>query len=698
VTMADQYGNAKDVTGDVTVNLSTSSGTGTFYTCDQDTPVSGEGVYSAVTSITCDEADPTDKGQEVYYKDSTAGTHTLTFSASGYTSATWTITVAPAVSLYDASDNLINTYGATSTSPVTELGSEEAGSTFADAPKFGVDYINDAITAAFAGDTVKLGDGTYELDAAISLNKKVTLTSVNGASSTTLRPTTEINWAIAVGINGTATNQVIIDDLTFTWLRTGGSHDIDCAVRNAGYNYVTVQNCVFNNIEPDQGSATEGVIWFQNSSADLTSLTISNNTFNNCCTTWPNMGSVWSYSGCIILDFAGGGEYAVTGVTIDSNTLTDCGQYGITIGGKDADDEGGGYVTNNTITNGQCAINVFNNSDAVNITGNTITDAYSYGVYVESTNNTSLVIKNNTITGCAGEYYMSGTTNHGGAIVIESGTTATDPAIQYNDVTGSGSYAIKVDAMAAGTGANCKYNWFGDASGPYYSALTGASISKSNPNGTGDKITDYVTYYPWLYKSKTDVVNDNISYQTSNIKLVSGWNTLSTPVKLIATADSIDELIPSGMTIGYYYDGGWQQITTGKVLDACDAVYVKMSAVKYVQFKFDTGAFTTPSKDLAVGWNLISLASLDTSKDATDAVASVANTAANLPGWSQLISPSMNAAQTDIYGATETAWSESAGQGTSTETLQPGLGYWAYMQNAATLAGFEITPIVPDLD
>jgi len=102
VTMADQYGNAKDVTGDVTVSLSTSSGTGTFYTSDNDAPGSGD--YSAVTSITCDVADPTDKGQQVFYKDTAAGIHTLTFSADTYASATWAMTLAPAISLYDANN------------------------------------------------------------------------------------------------------------------------------------------------------------------------------------------------------------------------------------------------------------------------------------------------------------------------------------------------------------------------------------------------------------------------------------------------------------------------------------------------------------------------------------------------------------------------------------------------------------------
>jgi len=694
LVVTDDYGNAKAPSSAVTVTLSSSSASGAFYTNDAD---AGTGTMTSATSINLDAQTP-DLGQTVYYKDTAAGTYTFTFSGTGYTSATWTFKVCPAVSLYDSSSNLVSTYAPSSTSPASETSTSYAGS----AVKYGSDYINDAITAAMAGDTVKLGDGIYEVDndSYINLNKKITLTSVNGASSTTIRPTEDVDYAISVGIAGTATNPVIIDGLTFQRLRP--TIDIECAVRDSGKDYLTVRNCTFNNIEPDQGAATEGVIWVQNSAA-LTSITISNNTFNSCVTTWPNMGSNYDYSGCIILDFAGGGAYAVTGVTIDGNTLTDCGQYGITIGGYDSTHEGGGYVTNNTITNGQCAIDVFNNSDGVNITGNTITNPYSYGVYVEGNNNTSLVIKNNTITGCAGEYYIADdTTVRGSAIVIEQGTSATDPVIQYNTITGSGYYAIKVDAMISGatdTTVNCKYNWFGDASGPYYSALTGAYITKSNPNGTGDKITDRVIYYPWLHKSRANVVADNASYQACTMKLISGWNTLSTPVKLISAADSIDELISSGMTIGYYYDAtGWHQITTGYVLNPCDAVYVRMSAVTYVLFKFDASAFSTPSKSLSAGWNLIGLAYLDSSgKHADDAVASVAKTAANLPGYSQVVSPSLNATQTNMFGVAGSSWAVSYGE-TTTTSMYAGLGYWIYMQNAATLAGFEITPIAPDLD
>jgi hypothetical protein len=702
VTMADQYGNAKDVTGDVTVSLSSSSGTGTFYTCSSATPSSGTGTYSAVSTLTVDEASPVDVGQQVFYKNTAAGTHTLTFSAATYTSATWTITVAPAISLYDANNNLINTYGATSTAPVTELGSAEAGSTFANAPTFGVDYINDAITAAFAGDTVKLGDGIYELDAVISLNKKITLTSATSASYTTLRPTTDgtaetLSSAILIGISGTATNPVVIDGLTFDRLRS--TVEFSQAVHNESqYDYVTVRNNVIKYVIPEASGTYQAVVWFKTGNGVITSATISNNTFTNCV----GFNAISGGRTGVIQFYDAGGTAAMTGVTISGNTMTDCNDYGIAIGGSGIHNYTAS-ITNNTITNGYSPIdlNAYNSSETgvtitFTVTGNTITGGYRYGIRVEGSGYTStslVTIKNNTITGCAGA-------ESEGAIHIldEAGAVIT---VQYNDIYSNNGYAIYAVASPTG-GHDCKYNWFGSATGPAYTALTGATVSKSNPNGTGDEISDKVCYFPWLHKSKVDVVTDNASYQACTMKLVVGWNTLSTPVKLIDTADAISELITSGMTIGYYYDAtGWHQITT-YVLNPCDAVYVKMSAVTYVLLKFDTKEFSAPSKALNAGWNLISLAYLSSSgKHADNAVASVYKTAANLPGYSQVVSPSLNATQTNMYGAAGASWAYSSGQTIAdpyTETMYAGLGYWIYMQNAATLAGFEITPIAPDLD
>jgi hypothetical protein len=698
VVPADQYGNGMTPASAVTVTPSSSSGTGAFYKPDA---VAGTGSMTQVTSITANNYDPySDTDQIVCYKDSTAGTHTLTFSATGYTSATWTVTIAPAISLYDSSDALVNTYAPLSTTPASETSTSYAGS----AVKFGVDYINDAIDAAIAGDTIKLGDGIYELDAAISLNKKVTLTSVNGASYTTLRNTTTLNEAILVGISGTAANPVIIDGLTIERLRYGT--EIRNAIWNKGYDYTTVRNCTFNYIMPDEDKdEKEGVVALVSSlsTANLESITVSNNTFNNCCTNvWPNMGdNEWDW-GANINVMASHTGYTTKGVTISGNTLNNCDGYGIAVGGMSLTSTLTGSVTNNTLTD--CFIGIcssgFSPAAGYSITGNTITGAYHWAIELEGSSNGDITIKNNTITGCA-------LVDNASAIRIpgESDLAAATYCyyIQYNDIydNASGTYSITVttatDVLV--TDINCNYNWFGDASGPSYTAASGATVTKSNPNGTGAKVSDGVYYYPWLHKPVTDVVADNVSYQTSNMKLVSGWNTLSTPVKLISTADSIDELIPSGMTIGYYYDGGWQQITTGYTLSPCDAVYVKMSALTYVQLKFDAAAFTTPSKALDVGWNMISLASLDSDGMRMDyAMASVANTAANLPGYSQVVSPSINANLKDMYGNTGTSWASASGETSTAGTMFAGLGYWCYMQNASTLAGFEITPIAPDLD
>lgn len=679
VTLGDANGNAKAPGANVTVTPSSSSATGTFYKNAHVTP--GSGAYSTITSITVSTAGPATAAQQVYYKDTAAGTYTLTFTASGYTTATWTTTVAPAVSLYDSSNTLVNTYAATSTSLVAEI----AGTTIT-TQKYGADYINDAITAAMAGDTVKLGDGIYEVDnnSYINLNEAITLTSVNGASSTTLRNTAEIDYAISVGTDGTSTNPIIIDGLTFQRLRAGGSYDIDMAVKNNGYDYVTVRNCIFNYIIPDQNTSAEAVVWTRSYAGSITSSTVSNNTFNNCC----GFNAVSGRAASIVFDLDSCGSNTMTGVTISGNTLTDCNDYGIQIRGNNSTAvKPTVVITNNTITNGYSSLNLSDYINSATITGNTITGAYNYGISVEGTNNVAVTIKNNTITGSAG-YGIK--TSEDGAVVT----------IQYNAIYDNNTYAIQSTASTQ----DCKYNWYGSATGPAYTALTGAIVAKSNPNGTGNKISDYVTYYPWLHKSRADVVADNASYQACTIKLVSGWNTLSTPVQLIEAANAIDELISADdMSIGYYYDAGWQLIETGKVLSPCDAVYIKMkstASTAYVQFKFDAGAFTTPSKDLAAGWNLISLAYLSSSgKDADNAVASVYKTAAGLPGYGQVVSPSINATQRDMYYNTGTSWTYSSGQATAEAgVMYAGLGYWCYMQNAATLAGFEITPIAPDLD
>jgi len=919
--LQDQYGNIKAPGSDLTASLSSTSSTGKFYSAV------GSQIGSATIYDGTGDPEGSTAGQFSFlYKDSVAGTHTITASVGGYTSASWTMTVAPAVSIYDANNNLVNTYAPTSTAPVAESGDYHGG-----------DYVQNAINDALPGETVKLGDGIYEVDTGITMDKAITLRSVNGAALTTLRPTTDdlygvwgsdstpvfavgasgtivrysdttwssqtsgttnhlygvwgtsssnvysvgasgtilkyngsswssqtsnttnnlygvwgsgasdvfavgyggtivhyngtawssqtsgttnhlygvwgtasdnvyavgysgtilhyngsswssqtsgttntlygvwgsgasdvfavgasgtilhsangTDWssqtsgitdtlygvwgksasdvfavgtsgtilhygsswssqtsgtiddlrgvweysasnAFAVGICGTilnydgtnwssmtsptntvdkainitatgsATYGVTIDGITFTRLRSGTVFNY---VIYDGYaDYITVQNCIFNYIY------NRGVM-LTSANAAFTNGTISNNTFSN--------GGGSDVTGTdTAIDIRASASYAISGITISGNTITRQKGKGIYLAGYSSSYKVSSVsITSNTITTATSyGIQGYTYTDTIAITSNTITGCYQDGIDIQGT---AYTIKKNKVTG-----------NLGDGIDVE--TTSASHLINYNDIYNNTGYGINVRSSVSTV--NAKYNWWGDASGPTYTAATGASIDVSNPEGTGENITDRVTYYEWLYKPKADVIADNAAYYTRAVSLSVGWNTLSTPIILDPSGDTVDEVVDlAKMTIAYWYDTNdvdsdgtyWEQVTTGYELEPCGAIYIKMNATDSVILKYNATDASTPTKNLYAGWNLIGLANLET-KHVDDAVQSVANTPTNLPGYSQVVSPSMNSSD----------WTYSSGQSYTDQDMLVGEGYWIYMQNDCTLAGFTITPLQPSLD
>jgi len=639
--LQDQYGNKKAPASDLTANLSSTSSTGKFYSA----------VNSQISSVTIPSSDG---GQATFlYKDSTAGTHTITASAGGYTSASWTVTVAPAVSIYDTNNNLVNTYAPTSTSPVAESDGYHGG-----------DYMQNAINDALPGETVKLGDGIYEVDTGITMAKAITLRSVNGASSTTLRPTTSVDKAIDITATGSATYGVAIDGITFTRLRSGTVFNY--AIYDQSADYITVRNCVFNYIY------NRGVMLTATNAA-FSSGTISNNTFTN--------GGGSDVAGTDAdIDIRATASYAISGITISGNTITGQKGKGIYLAGYSSSYKVSSVsITSNTITKATSyGIRGYTYTDTIAITSNTITGSYEDGIDVQGT---AYTIKKNAITG-----------NLGDGIDVE--LTSASHLINYNDIYNNTGYGINVRSGVSTV--NVKYNWWGNATGPTYTAATGASVDVSNPEGTGENITDRVTYYEWLYKPKADVIVDNAAYYTRAVSLSVGWNTLSTPIILDPSGDTVNEVVDSAkMTIAYWYDTNdadsdgtyWEQVTTGYELEPCGAIYIKMNATDSVILKYNATDASTPTKNLYAGWNLIGLANLET-KHVDDAVQSVANTPTNLPGYSQVVSPSMNSSD----------WTYSSGQSYTDQDMLVGEGYWIYMQNGCTLAGFTITPLQPSLD
>jgi len=630
----DQYGNFVAPVSEPTVAFAT-SGSGQVSTS-----------ASNLTSFTTSQATSSGK-LSLYYRNTVAETDTITASvvAGGYDPCTWSVTVAPKVVLNDAIGNEIGTYGPSTTESVQTLG--------------GV-YIQQAIDAAFTGDTVLLG-GTaaapaiYEVASDVLVSKAITIESLNGADYTTIAGKTGFQDILRV----TAAN-VTIDGFTFKGLdtKTGARNAID--VRYGGF---TIQNNKFVDIYHDN-------IWVTAASAAITSGTITNNTLTG-------MGRDAASRGGISVENQGNG---ISGVNITNNTVSafaghECNGIGVAqVSGAISAIK----VQDNTISDCYRGISLYGTVTGMTgtkaIANNTITGCV-YGVKASGSNTVGFDLVKNTITGhsIAGIYFYSATLS----------TQTID--IKYNDISGNGSWGI-YNTYTAGADVLALYNWWGDATGPG----AGTSAYASTATGSGDNVSVEVTYTPWLHKPKADVVADNANYCTQRVSLAVGIHTLSTPALLITTADTIAELMPdyaTNMEYCYkYVNGIWSNIG-GDTLTPCHAYYIKMTVADSVLLKYAANEYYTPSKALTAGWNLISPANLSTMY-ADDAVASVKLTAAGLPGYSQVISPSMNA----------TPWSYSSGEGNATVEMIVGEGYWIYMQNAATLAGFTIFPLVPDFD
>jgi len=105
----------------------------------------------------------------------------------------------------------------------------------------------------------------------------------------------------------------------------------------------------------------------------------------------------------------------------------------------------------------------------ITITGNTISNCVD-GFIVDHQTSGSVTMRNNIITGTGSGHYA----------VIVGGPADTDSGTVWGDWIGEST--VTVDAIN---------NWWGSSSGPYHPTL--------NPSGTGDKVSDYVIFDPWLH-------------------------------------------------------------------------------------------------------------------------------------------------------------------------------------------------------
>jgi hypothetical protein len=180
----------------------------------------------------------------------------------------------------------------------------------------------------------------------------------------------------------------------------------------------------------------------------------------------------------------------------------------------------------------------------------------------------------------------------------------------------------------------------------------------------------------------------------NNIPLRTGWNTLSTPIKLNSTVDTWGEFASyNGLNYlaAYSWNGtSFQLVTPETVLSPLEAIYVSMNKSAVAQIIPYEGISGPSSKTLTPGWNFIGSAFLQTEMPVKDAMASAffASTTQTVPnaqplwGYSEVISPPIN-----VF---EWAYLRDA---PVIPSMRLGEGYWIYMTNSGQLSGFTSTPL-----
>lgn len=246
------------------------------------------------------------------------------------------------------------------------------------------------------------------------------------------------------------------------------------------------------------------------------------------------------------------------------------------------------------------------------------------------------------------------------------------------------------------------YNWWGDASGP----------SGFGP-GTGSPVLG-TNYEPWLTQPADVVLETGKSYfgleiGSPNIGgdgyrygLEPGANTLSFPLALENNTWQAITQAGDGLdyAIAYSWDAAnqrWIQVTDRTRINPLDAVYIKMNSYDRLPVAISPEITNPPVKSLKAGWNLVGPA-YDLKNGPIDeaylwwgepygtsvvkALASVEKTPAGLTGYTVVVSPSIN----------PEAWVYTPGDETEPD-MDATCGYWVYMENPDTLAGFSSTPL-----
>ncbi|MCX5886079.1 MAG: right-handed parallel beta-helix repeat-containing protein, partial [Proteobacteria bacterium] len=167
-------------------------------------------------------------------------------------------------------------------------------------------------------------------------------------------------------------------------------------------------------------------------------------------------------------------------------------------------------ISNNEIKNNSLYddVGIYCNSSSPNITGNTI---WNHGRGILCLGPAAPTITGNTIS------------NNTTGIYCDNYST---PTISGNTFTGNTGYAVLTDSRAIYL--NTENNYWGNESGPYDPSDDRASGGLYNPTGTGDSVSDYVDYDPWLGQEPPTLISlASFTAIPANEKVILEWVTES---------------------------------------------------------------------------------------------------------------------------------------------------------------------------